>query len=228
MSERGATPSMDSPAEGHVPTVNHEEFGFSLINKLLRQEQESRRYHGHLESKIDVDSSTYLKLRDYCLQIERKVTALEYIRSQQEASLRFAVESCQIMSNNLNLQKNKANQLEARLIELYPAIDEMLHSLNEISSHHDFQNSQKIERLLEENRYQRELNDYLQGALSAREEVLQDLKKFLAQTFLGFPAGDHNTEVPEEQQDESMPWSPSTDDRFPVDTITDFLMCDMT
>lgn len=197
------------------------------MDKLLRQEQESRRYHGHLESKINVDSSTYLKLRDYCVQIERKVSALEYIRSQQEASLRFAVESCQVMSNNLNLQRNKAHQLESRLIDLYPAIDEMLHSLNEISSHHVSKNSQKIEQLLKENQHQRELNNYLQGALSAREEVLQDLKRFLAQAFLGFSAGDHNTEIPEQQEDESMPSSHSTDDRSSVDTIADLLMCDM-
>lgn len=194
------------------------------MDTLLRQEQESRRYHGHLESKINVDSSTYLKLRDYCVQVERKVSALEYTRSQQEASLRFAVESCQVMSNNLSLQRNKANQLESRLIHLYPAIDKMLSSLN---GNDASLNSQKIEQLLQENQHQRELNTYLQGALSAREEMLQDLKSSLAEAFLGFSAGDHNTENPEQQQDESMPSSHSTDDLSPTDTFTDLLMCDM-
>lgn len=194
------------------------------MDKLLRQEQESRRYHGHLESKINVDSSTYLKLRDYCVQIERKVSALEYIRSQQETSLRFAVESCQVMSNNLNLQRNKANQLESRLIHLYPAIDEMLCSLNDNDG---TQKSQNIEQLLQENQHQRELNTYLQGALSAREEMLQDLKTSLAEAFLGFSAGDHDTESHEQQQDESVPSSLLTDDRSTVDNFTDLLMCDM-
>ncbi|KAJ5783425.1 hypothetical protein N7516_007311 [Penicillium verrucosum] len=223
MSEHGRSPSMDNPAEGHDPTFNYQKRLYSLMDKLLRQEQESRRYHGHLESKINVDSSTYLKLRDYCVQVERKVSALEYIRSQQETSLRFAVESCQVMSNNLNLQRNKVNQLESRLIHLYPAIDEMLCSLNDNDG---TQKSQNMEQLLQENQRQRELNTYLQGALSAREEMLQDLKTSLAEAFLGFPAGDHDTENHEQRQDESVPSSLSTDDRSTVNNFPDLLMCD--
>ena len=135
------------------------------------------------------------------------------------------VESCQVMSNNLNIQRNKANQLESRLIDLYPAIDEVLHSLNEVPSHH--QHSQSVERLLKENQQQREMNTYLQGALSAREDMLQDLKKSLEEIFVGFSEGEHNTDKPEQQQDGSMPSSYLTDDQLSVDTITDLLMCDM-
>ncbi|KAF7516051.1 hypothetical protein PCG10_002495 [Penicillium crustosum] len=100
----------------------------------------------------------------------------------------------------------------------------MLCSLNDNDG---TQKSQNMEQLLQENQHQRELNTYLQGALSAREEMLQDLKTSLAEAFLGFSAGDNNTENHEQQQDESVPSSLSTDDRSTVDNFTDLLMCDM-
>jgi chromosome segregation ATPase len=135
------------------------------------------------------------------------VAGLEYAKSQHEASLRLAAETCQAMSNDLLLERGRVQELEARLADLYPSIESMLHCLNQSLMHHVSQESTRsLQQLQEENQRQREQLIQLQATLHIREEMVQELRTTLAEAFLGFSAENHssvNSNAHIEQQDDS-------------------------
>jgi hypothetical protein len=128
------------------------------------------------------------------IQAEKKVAGLEYARSQQEASLHLAAETCQTMSNDLLRERAKVLELEARLTDLYPSIEVVLNCLNQSPAHHVPQESMRqIQQLQDENQRLREQTIQLQASLHIREEVVQDLRATLAEAFLGFSTGNHSS-----------------------------------
>lgn len=158
-----------------------------MVEKLLRQEQQSKHYQGCLESRINSDSVAYQKLHVYC---EKSLSGMQHQKSQLEMSLRHATETCQALTQSLHLERDKVRGLESRLNELYPAIDSWLQRLNQ-----DKQGSGCVdvkgtmEPFLLENQRQRELINCLQTLLHVREQTVHDLQATLDQLSQRLPKG---------------------------------------
>lgn len=110
------------------------------------------------------------------------LSGVEYQKSQLEASLRHAAEACQVMSRELGFERNKVQELESRLNDLYPTIESLLQRLSSDEQRSGYLNENgTVERLVEENQRQRELISWLQSTLQTRERTVQELKVTLDQ-----------------------------------------------
>ncbi|KAG0157503.1 hypothetical protein Pdw03_8070 [Penicillium digitatum] len=157
---------------------------FSFITQLVRQEQASKYYQGQLETRIGNDSIAHQKLSIHCSHLERKIFGLEYVKSQLETSHRVATETCQAIANDLSIERHKMQNLESRLSDLYPTLDRLLYYLNQSSGQQ--QNTSMHQNLQQENHRLREVVAYLQASLTAREEMVKDLRTTFSEAFLGF------------------------------------------
>lgn len=153
----------------------------------MYQEQQSKHYQGQLEFRINSDSVAYQKLHVYC---ERSLSGMQYQKSQLELSLRHATETCQALSQSLQLEREKVRGLESRLNDLYPAIDSWLQRWNQDKQGSGCVDDKGImEHFLLENRCQRELINCLQSLLHAREQTVHDLQDTLDQLSQRLPIG---------------------------------------
>ncbi|CAG8902300.1 unnamed protein product [Penicillium egyptiacum] len=201
--------------------VSHEYFttanAFDLIEKLLYQDQASRHYQGRLESRIDRDAAAYQNLSTHCTQVERKVSGLEYEKSQYESSLRVAAETCQAISRDLSLERSKLLQLESRVANLHPSIDAMLHSL---STKNDPLSTgryiQRFQQLQHDNECQRELITCLQTTIRDREKAIENLKAAIPEA-PDFPV---NKDALVDGEEKLSDPTDLTDDESSIDIIT--------
>lgn len=155
---------------------------FAVIERLLRQEQESKSYQVRLEARISGDSAAYHRLRGHYIQMERMVSGFQQVKSQNEAALRWAGDACYSMARDLELERNKVRELETRLTELQPTIETVIRHLSGTGSS---LSSQEIKRLWNDNQRQRDLILCLQATLHAREQTVLQLKTTLEEMFGG-------------------------------------------
>ncbi|KAJ6136787.1 hypothetical protein N7497_012340 [Penicillium chrysogenum] len=174
-----APPSAAAILRDDTNTAKYDDDVFVLVEKLLRQDQQSKHYQGLLELRINSDSVAYQKLHVYC---ERSLSGMQHQKSQLEASLRHATETCQALSQSLHLERDKVRGLESRLNELYPAVNSWLQRLSQYKQESGCVGDEgTMERFLLENQRQRELINCLQSLLHAREQAVQDLQATLDQ-----------------------------------------------
>jgi chromosome segregation ATPase len=158
-----------------------------LVERLLRQEQQSKLYQGRLELRINSDSMEYQKLHLNC---ERSLSGMHHQKLQLEFSLRHATETCQALSKSLQMEREKVRELEARLNELYPDIDAWLQRwAQEKHESGCVDDKETMNRLLLDNQRQRELISCLQSILHGREQTVQDLQATLNQLSQGLRKG---------------------------------------
>ena len=184
-----------------------------MIAKLLQQEQISKQYQGQLELMIATDSAAHQRLNSHCVQLERKVSSLEFVKSQNEVSLRLATEACQTIANDLQFERTRVYGLESRLADLYPSINRMLEYFSQRGSS---ESASPIRGLRQENQHLREVSAYLQASLRAREELVQDMRSTLAEAFLGFSENNASSAGLEQKEDVSY----FSDNCSSVDIIT--------
>jgi hypothetical protein len=158
-----------------------------LVEKLLRQEQQSKHYQGLLESRINSDSAAYQKLH---VNYERSLSGMHHQKSQLEVLLRHTTETCQALSQSLQLERDKVRGLESRLNDLYPAVDSWVQRLNQDRQESGgVDDKETMEHFLLENQRQRELINYLQSLVHTREQAVQHLQATLDQSSQRSPKG---------------------------------------
>ncbi|KAJ5249294.1 hypothetical protein N7468_000745 [Penicillium chermesinum] len=141
-----------------------------IIEKLLRQAEESKSYQARLESRIAEDSAAYHGLRMHCIQIERVISQLNNSRSQHEASVKWANDACYVMVHDLALERRKVRDLETRLSGLKPTFDCLFSHLS------NGDNARQIQELQAENAQQKDLIICLQETLKLKEQSLRELR----------------------------------------------------
>lgn len=155
---------------------------YALIDRLLRQEQQANHYQTQLESRIYSDGAEYYKLRAHSQQLERLVIGIQHQKSQLESSISYTTEACRVACQNLEMERNKVQQLESRLNDLQPGIASLLQKLGEQEANNWLDGKEKNNEMVLENQYQRELITHLQSALYARDQMLEELKGTLDRT----------------------------------------------
>ncbi|KAJ5641203.1 hypothetical protein N7490_005203 [Penicillium lividum] len=146
MSSQEAVPSSNS--SDHRPQDHEESFAYnsspySLIQKLVHQEQELKSYQGQLESRIHSDVEVYNKLRAYCQQLERMIIGVQYQKSQFETSLFYTSEAYRVVTRDLQTERYKVQRLESRLNELHPTIELVLERLRRHESNERWLNNKE-------------------------------------------------------------------------------------
>ncbi|KAJ5660893.1 uncharacterized protein N7484_000265 [Penicillium longicatenatum] len=177
-----APSSANSPVDQqiHENILKYDSSAYALIDRLLRQEQQSNHYQSQLESRIYSDAAEYHKLRAHSQQLERLVIAIQHQRSQLESSVTYTTEACRVACQNLELERNKVQQLESRLNDLQPGIASLLQKLGEQEANNKWPNGkEKDNGMALENQYQRELITHLQSTLYARDRTVEELKETL-------------------------------------------------
>ncbi|KAJ5475411.1 hypothetical protein N7539_007698 [Penicillium diatomitis] len=153
-----------------------------IVEKLLRQEEESKRYQTTLETRIYDDSLAYQRLQAYCSKIERAMAGIQYQKSQVDFSLAHTAETCRTLAYDLSTERTKTRNLASQLQQLYPAIDawvnDSLLKLPTTESAH----SVDVEHLVAQNQQQKNLIQKLQNEAKAREDAIDQLKETLKHT----------------------------------------------
>lgn len=137
-----------------------------------------------MEAILYGESAAHQKLRGYCIQLQRVVSELQNQKSQLEASVRHATDCCHAISRDLGLERNKVQELESRLNELYPAINTLLLRLSPGGPNTGCIDEECIKtccQLFQENQYQQEWISRLQSTLHSRERTVQELTALLGQ-----------------------------------------------
>ncbi|KAJ6115287.1 hypothetical protein N7486_001065 [Penicillium sp. IBT 16267x] len=175
-----APQSANSDHQGQENVFKYDNSPFALIDKLLRQEQQSNHYQGQLESRIYSDAAEYHKLRAHCQQLEKLVIGTQHQRSQLESSVSYTTEACRVAYQNLEMEKNKVQQLESRLNDLQPGVISLLQKLGEQEiNNRQLNGKERDTEIVLENQYQRDLITHLQSTLYVRDQMLEELKEAL-------------------------------------------------
>jgi hypothetical protein len=100
----------------------------------------------------------------------------EYAKSQNEASLRCAADTCHALTRDIEIERKRVRELE-HFIQLNCAVDELIRLLSRggIYSHQDVAN------LHQASVQQREMIHNLQAALTARKEIAEELNTGLVE-----------------------------------------------
>jgi hypothetical protein len=103
-----------------------------------------------------------------------------------------------VACQNLELERNKVQQLESRLNELQPGIASLLQKLGEQEANNKWLNGKEKDNAMAlENQYQRELITHLQSTLYARDRTVEELKETLDRKV----SEEHTANVNEPEED---------------------------
>lgn len=145
----------------------------ALVQKLISQDQRSRVYQSQLEAKIQCDNISYQRVWHYSAQLQQTIDALQ---CQQNMRIRNAAGASDAIARELALERQKVQELEARVISFGPLIETAV-SRAKLSD--DSQERQLA--VVKENETQREIIASLQSTLQARESLAVHLNAALAE-----------------------------------------------
>lgn len=145
----------------------------ALVKKLISQDQRSRAYQSQLEAKIQCDNISYQRVWHYSAQLQQTIDVLQ---CQQNIKMRNAAGVSEAIARELALERQKVQELEARVVSFGPLIERAV-SRAELSG--DSQERQLA--VIKENENQRAIIASLQSTLQARESLAVHLNEALAE-----------------------------------------------